>query len=51
MKMNWMAMWDELTKQISTKNSWGKNEILLLMDQIEKEEIRRIEKDDYPHPD
>ncbi len=42
MRVNWQDLWDELYRRIKTKNSWGKNEVLSLMDEIEKKELRRV---------
>lgn len=43
MKIDWLKLWDDLNAEIKKKNSWGKNELLSLMDELEKKEIRRIE--------
>lgn len=34
-------MWDRLQVELQRKPSWGKNQILDLMNQIEKEEMRK----------
>ena len=43
--MNWLSLWDSLAEKILEKNSWGKNELLELMTQLERDEVRRLEKE------
>jgi hypothetical protein len=42
-RLQWLACWDRLREYLERKNSWGKNEILALMDIIEREETRKAE--------
>jgi len=42
-RLQWMSLWDRLRDEFAKKNSWGKNEIIALMDRMEREELRRVE--------
>lgn len=44
-QLNWMSLWDELQDKIQAKNSWGKNEIITLMNDLEKKMVRQLEKE------
>lgn len=45
-RLNWMQLWDDFRESISTgnKTSWGKNEILRHMEDMEREMVRKLEK-------
>ena len=43
--MNWLGLWDDLREKVLAKNSWGKNELLELMEKLERAEIRRLEQE------
>lgn len=43
MKINWLELWDKLSDEIKKKNSWGKNEVVELMDSLEKKAVRSLE--------
>lgn len=43
MRINWLELWDKLNEELQKKNSWGKNELLDLMNKIEKDAIRKLE--------
>jgi len=43
MKINWLKLWDSLRVEIEKKNSWGKNELTSMMDNLEKIEVRTSE--------
>ena len=42
-RLQWLELWDHLRVRIEKKNSWGKNEVLSLMDSMERDAIRKLE--------
>lgn len=45
-RLDWMQLWDDFRKSISTgKASWGKNEILRHMEEMEREMVRKLERE------
>lgn len=47
-KLNWLTIWDLLHDKIASdgKTSYGKNELLALMEKIEHAAIRQVEKEE-----
>lgn len=44
-RLDWMNLWDRLRNDIKTGNTtWGRNQILELMDRLEREMIRKFER-------
>ena len=43
MRVNWLTCWDNFREKVKTKNSWGKNELLELMEYLERQEVRKAE--------
>lgn len=44
-RVQWFECWDELRERIqNTKTSWGRNELLELMIDIERRKVRAAEK-------
>lgn len=45
-RLDWLTLWDEFRKSIEQgKNSWGKNEILNHMAEMERKMVRKLEKE------
>lgn len=46
-RLNWMQLWDDFRESVSTgnKTSWGKNEILRHIEEMERKMIRDLEKE------
>lgn len=45
-RLRWMQLWDDFRRSILMgKASWGKNEILRHMEEMEREMVRNLEKD------
>lgn len=44
-RLNWMSLYDQLRVEIEKKNSWGKNEMIKLMDDLERKMVRQLEKE------
>lgn len=46
-RLQWLACWDKLRELVSTgsQTSFGKNQLLSIMDTIERDMIRVIEKE------
>lgn len=43
-RVQWMSLWDRLRKELETgSTSYGRNQLLALMDRLEREEVRRVE--------
>jgi hypothetical protein len=45
-RIQWLRCWDKLRDEIGKKNSWGKKELLDLMNRIEMDEVRQAETGD-----
>lgn len=44
-RLDWMDLWDKLRNDLKTGNTtWGRNQILDLMDRLEREMIRKFER-------
>lgn len=44
-RLDWMDLWDKLRNDLKTGNTtWGRNQILDLMDRLEREMIREFER-------
>lgn len=45
-RLDWMTLWDNFRESISTgKASWGKNEILQRMTEMERKMVRQLDKE------
>jgi hypothetical protein len=45
-RLNWLTLWDSFREEIRKgKASWGKNEILTKMEQMEREMVRKLEEE------
>lgn len=45
-RLDWMQLWDDLRVSITKgKVSWGKNEILCHMEEMERDMVRKLEKE------
>lgn len=45
-RLDWMKLWDNFRELISTgKASWGKNEIIRHMEEMERKMVRQLEKE------
>lgn len=46
-RLDWMKLWDDFRESIiaGNKTSWGKNEILRHMEEMERVMIRNLEKE------
>lgn len=42
-RLEWLTLWDKLRDELQKKNSWGKNEILAVMDDMERKAVREAE--------
>lgn len=45
-RLDWMQLWDNFRQSITKgQASWGKNEILRHMEEMERDMVRRLEKE------
>jgi hypothetical protein len=45
-RLNWLTLWDQLRQKIEEGNTnWGKNQLLALMEKLEREMVRELEKE------
>ena len=46
-RLDWMQLWDDFRKSVTSgsKTSWGKNEILRHMEEMERQMIRNLERE------
>jgi len=44
-RLQWLTLWDRLREEIQLKTSWGRNELLDKMNQLERDMVRRTELD------
>lgn len=45
-RLQWLALWDQLREELSKKTSWGRNEIITKMEELERKMIRQLERED-----
>jgi len=45
-RLQWMTLWDRFREEVEKgQTSYGKNQIIALMERLEREEVRRVEID------
>ena len=49
-RLQWLTLWDLLREEIKLKTSWGRNELLDKMNQLERDMVRRAELEEGHEP-
>jgi len=44
-RLDWLTLYDQLREEIKKKTSWDKNELLTLMDNLERDMVCKLEKE------
>lgn len=48
-RLQWLTLWYRLREEIQLKTSWGRNELIEKMNQLERDMVRRAELEEKGH--